>query len=165
MQKLIVTIEGHSFEVELDRIAPDDPHLTVRVNGEPVEVIHPNLDTQPGNLEWLVINDRPYEITLDRSQRCIKDSRGRYPVELREKSVVVNYPSRTNGTVRAPIPGQIRQILVSPGDEVETGQPLLVLEAMKMANEIRAPHGGKVEGVFVASGEAVARDTILVEIN
>jgi biotin carboxyl carrier protein len=164
MQKLIVTIEGHSFEVELDRISPDNPHLIIRVDGEPVHVIHPDLDTPPGNLEWLVINDRPYEITLDRTQRCIKDSRGRYPVELQEKSVVVNYPSRTNGTVQAPIPGQIRQVLVSPGEEVETGQALLVLEAMKMANEIRAPHGGTVNSIHVAAGDTVARDTLLIEI-
>lgn len=164
MQKLLVTIEGVRFEVELDRLNPDDNQLTVKVNGEVVRVLHPKLDKPVEDLEWLVIDDRPYELSFDRSRRVIKDGRGSYPVEMRELSVVVERPSRTNGTVRSPIPGQIAEVMVSSGQPVETGQPLLILEAMKMANEIRAPHGGIIRTLNVAPGDKVTRDQILVEI-
>lgn len=164
MQKLMVTIEGMHFEVELDRLNPEDTQLNVKVNGESVRVLHPKLDRPPEDLEWLVIDDRPYEIFFDRSQRVIKDGRGSYPVEMREMAVVVERPSRTNGTVRSPIPGQIAEVLVVVEQQVETGQPLLILEAMKMANEIRAPHGGIVRTINIHPGEKVTRDQVLLEI-
>jgi len=67
--------------------------------------------------------------------------------------------------VIAPMPGKIVRILVSAGETVETNQGLLVVEAMKMQNEIRAPKAGKVERVFVREGQAVAAGEDLVTID
>jgi biotin carboxyl carrier protein len=53
------------------------------------------------------------------------------------------------------MPGKIARVLVKPGDAVEAGQGLLVVEAMKMQNEIRSPKSGTVERVLVAEGQAV----------
>ena len=67
--------------------------------------------------------------------------------------------------VVAYMPGRVVALLVSEGDRVEAGQGVLVLEAMKMENEIQAEHGGVVEKFFVASGQAVEGGDPLYEIS
>jgi biotin carboxyl carrier protein len=57
--------------------------------------------------------------------------------------------------IAAPMPGKVLRLLVKPGDAVEAGQGLVVVEAMKMQNEIRSPKSGTVERVLVAEGQAV----------
>jgi biotin carboxyl carrier protein len=63
--------------------------------------------------------------------------------------------------IAAPMPGKVVRLLVKTGDAVEAGQGLLVVEAMKMQNEIRSPKGGTVEGVLVAEGQAVNAGEVL----
>ena len=58
-------------------------------------------------------------------------------------------------TITAPMPGDIVEVLVESGDQVRMGQPLCVLEAMKMKNVIRSPRDGKVASVKVAAGQEV----------
>ena len=57
--------------------------------------------------------------------------------------------------VKAQIPGRVGRLWVAEGDTVEAGQRLLAIEAMKMENEVRAPHAGTVESVRVAAGSSV----------
>ena len=68
------------------------------------------------------------------------------------------------GAVRlvAPMPGRVVRVLVKPGDEVTARQPLVVIEAMKMENELRAPRDGTVEDVRVAEGSSVEANAVLV---
>jgi biotin carboxyl carrier protein len=66
--------------------------------------------------------------------------------------------------VIAPMPGKIVRILVNAGQTVENDQGLLVVEAMKMQNEIRAPKAGKIERIYVREGQAVAAGEALVTI-
>jgi biotin carboxyl carrier protein len=66
--------------------------------------------------------------------------------------------------IRAQIPGRVTSIIVEEGDEVESGAPLLILEAMKMQNEITAPVKGHVKSIKVKEGETVKKDGVLVEI-
>ena len=61
----------------------------------------------------------------------------------------------------APMPGKVLRLLVKSGDPVEAGQGLLVVEAMKMQNEIRSPKSGTVERVLVAEGQAVNAGELL----
>ncbi len=67
--------------------------------------------------------------------------------------------------VRAYMPGRVVEVRVQPGDRVEVGQPMVVLEAMKMQNEIQAEHAGVVSRILVAAGEAVEGGDPLVEID
>ena len=60
-----------------------------------------------------------------------------------------------DGIVRAPLPGVIRKLLHKPGDAVEAEAPVLVLEAMKMENEIKAPVAGTIAEFFVVEGDSV----------
>lgn len=66
--------------------------------------------------------------------------------------------------VRAQMPGKIVRVTVKEGDRVEKDQPILVMEAMKMENEIRAPQAGVVESVKVSEGQAVESGADLVHI-
>jgi biotin carboxyl carrier protein len=61
----------------------------------------------------------------------------------------------------APMPGKVVRVLVRAGEKVEVGQGLLVIEAMKMQNEIRSPKGGMVERVLVGGGQAVNAGQVL----
>jgi pyruvate carboxylase subunit B len=65
--------------------------------------------------------------------------------------------------VRAPMPGLVTRVLVAPGDEVKAGTRLIVMEAMKMENELRAKADGRVKAVPVQAGTAVEKGTLLVE--
>jgi biotin carboxyl carrier protein len=65
-------------------------------------------------------------------------------------------------TITAPMPGRIVRVLVQPGEAVRAGQGLIVVEAMKMENELRAPRGGTVAEVRVREGASVDADAVLV---
>lgn len=66
--------------------------------------------------------------------------------------------------VKAPMPGKVVDILVKVGEEVLEYQDVLVLEAMKMENEVKAPRDGVIEAVAVAPGQAVSAGEVLVRL-
>jgi 3-methylcrotonyl-CoA carboxylase alpha subunit len=74
----------------------------------------------------------------------------------------VKSTQRADDRVAAPMPGRIVVVRAKPGDTVETGQELLVMEAMKMEIALKAPHAGKIETVSAAVGDFVEADAILV---
>jgi biotin carboxyl carrier protein len=69
-----------------------------------------------------------------------------------------------NNAVKAPLPGVITEINVQVGDEVQAGDTVVVLEAMKMANALQAEKAGKVTAICVKVGESVMEDDALVVI-
>jgi len=72
-------------------------------------------------------------------------------------------PQRTGpARVTAPMPGRVVRVLVTPGAAVEAGQALLVVEAMKMENELRSPRPGRVQEVAVREGQTVEAGALLV---
>jgi 3-methylcrotonyl-CoA carboxylase alpha subunit len=78
---------------------------------------------------------------------------------------VTQYEAVTSGeaSVRSPLPGKIIDLRVKAGDTVSKGQPLLVLEAMKMEHTLTAPADGKIKSVRYAVGEQVTEGADLVE--
>ncbi len=68
------------------------------------------------------------------------------------------------GLVKAPLPGSIFKLLVSPGDRVKPGQTVLVMEAMKMENEIHCASGGTVREVRIKEGQSVLEGDVLLVI-
>ena len=67
--------------------------------------------------------------------------------------------------VAAPMPGKVVRVLVKAGDTVEAGQGLVVVEAMKMQNEIRSPKSGTVERVLASEGQAVNNGDVLIWVD
>ena len=84
--------------------------------------------------------------------------------ELTAKAQAVAGKGSVRGTseLKAAIPGRVLRILVGPGDEVTHGQPLVVLEAMKMENDVRSPRDGVVRSVEVETGQAVGTGHVLL---
>lgn len=68
------------------------------------------------------------------------------------------------GELNAPMPGKILEVLVSEGDEVELGDPVAILEAMKMENELKAPITGTVTSIAVAKGDSLDKNDVILEI-
>ena len=89
------------------------------------------------------------------------DERARAIRELARAAAAASGPA----PLRAPMPGMISRLLVAPGDTVAAGQGLIVMEAMKMENELRSPSAGTVRAIAVAPGTAVEKGALLVEIS
>lgn len=164
MSKLLVTIDGEPFEVEFDVPHWNGAAVSLQVNGEPVAVQTSSPTHSLADIDWIIVDGRPYEIVFDEQLRWIKAYSGIHKAEVRNLEAPVARPQSRDGRVKAPIPGLITQVLVRVGESVSAGQPLLVLEAMKMENEIRAPRAGTVTAVHVSANQSVARDTVMAEI-
>lgn len=124
------------------------------------------LELQPGQVS-LMIGDRP--VTLYFAQEG-----DRKWVSMDGCTYLLEKPSPhegrrggegdSTGRLRAPMPAQVRSIETLEGDQVERGQTLLLLEAMKMEIRIKSPRAGLVKKVLVERGQTVDRDQILIEV-
>lgn len=163
MIKVNVVIDDKLFEVDVTGLTGAADALPVVCNGEALNVVVPGV-AAPDQMEWIIVNGRPYEIAIDPSLRWIKAFDGMHSIEVSDRSVSFARPSSGDGRVKAPIPGLITRVLVNKGDAVEAGQPLLLLEAMKMENEIQAPRAGVVLDLNAVPGKSVTLHELLVEI-
>ncbi|MCW9705829.1 acetyl-CoA carboxylase biotin carboxyl carrier protein subunit [Fodinibius salsisoli] len=68
------------------------------------------------------------------------------------------------GELNAPMPGKILEILVKEGDEVALGDPVAILEAMKMENELKAPVSGIISSIAVAENDSLEKNALILEI-
>jgi biotin carboxyl carrier protein len=121
----------------------------------------------------LLLDGKSYEFTLHEADEEIELSGGAGLFHVRVQDARTHAArAMTAGvrdaggvrTVRAVMPGIVREVRVQPGAEVAKGDALLILEAMKMQNEIRADHAGTVKGVHIAVGETVDKGAKLVDI-
>ena len=101
----------------------------------------------------VLVNGRAYDIQLlDELDRRI------------EQLGLAKSPVADGGDVIAPMPGLVRELLVGEGQEVAADEPVLVLEAMKMENLIKAPAAGVVQSIKVKPGQAVEKKAVLLVI-
>ncbi|MHC4550564.1 MAG: acyl-CoA carboxylase biotin carboxyl carrier protein subunit [Planctomycetota bacterium] len=121
----------------------------------------------------LLLDGRSYEFTLHETEEAIELSGGAglFQVQVedarthaaRAKTVHARAPGAVR-SLKAVMPGIVREVRVAPGDVAAKGDPLLILEAMKMQNEIRADHPGTVTAVHVAAGDTVEKGAKLVDL-
>ncbi len=165
MSRVEVTLGGHTFEIEVNLQQRVDHELPVTVNGQALRVTVPDLDAPIDQMEWIIVDQRPHEIVIDPDLRWLRDQTGVHFVEVRDLDARVARPMSRDGRIKAPIPGQIKAVFASEGDQVEMGQPLFILEAMKMENEIHAPKSGVVSQILVKPGQDVMLHEVLAEVS
>jgi len=162
--KYDVRIGERSFEVDVDG-------ERVRVGGR--ELVATLVPVPGGPLRRLILPDAVRTVALVRSREgWTVHHHGRSwtaeVVDERTRSVerLVGRPAHhaADGAVWAPMPGLVLRVEVTEGQQVAAGAGLVVLEAMKMENEIRAPVAGAVRRILVAKGEAVEKGTTLLEV-
>ena len=142
--------------------------LEVRVNGRLVEVDV----TSMGRQSSVRVGNRVVNLTTYGKPPLLGVVAGGLRLRARvesERSLASAPADRRPGargatTVRSPMPGRVVKVLVAAGDAVQAGQPLLVLEAMKMENEVRAAVSGSVAAVHVAPGTPVEHNALLVTL-
>lgn len=169
MRTIEVTLDGTTYEIEVRPDPADHTRFVAVVDGVALPVYVPQqaafAPTSPSHLEWMVIDGRPYELVVGDQMEWLLSSGGKHELDVRLKGSAAHArPSTNDGRVKAPIPGLIRRVLVEEGGAVESGAALLVLEAMKMENEIRAPRSGTVRSVSVEVGQTVVLGELMMEI-
>lgn len=163
--KYITTVNEQQYTIEIDQ---DDQIL---VNGEPYHVnFHQLLE---GGTLSLLLNNRSLEAIVNEQDDNwevllhgelyavqVQDERS-YRLAQARGSVL---PETGTITLKSPMPGVILDLLVSPGDHVEKGEKILILESMKMENELRAGREGVVTRVHVEKGASVEKNQELITI-
>lgn len=118
----------------------------------------------------ITVNGTPYDVQVEELNASSTPSASApapaaAPAASVPASAAAPAPSAGGDPVSAPMPGTIVSIEVSAGQSVKSGQVLIILEAMKMENEIVAPRDGVVAGINVSKGEAVDTGATLVTLN
>lgn len=164
MSKIGVTIGGRSYDIEIEAVPQSETDLKITVDGTSFPVTVQSVH-DPESLDWILIGNRSYEVVMDRDLQWIEAYGRRYGdlsvVDLEARTA---RPASRDGRIKAPIPGIIMRILVSEGQQVSAGQSVVVLEAMKMENEVRAPRAGVVRKLNVTPGQGVMLNELLAEI-
>jgi biotin carboxyl carrier protein len=159
-----IDVDGRKFTIERRSTTEG---LTFRINEEPVTLGihnagegHYLLQYQNRCLDvWIHEAAGQYLIDLNGQSHQARLLRG---IAAAEPGLADEVTGRTE--IIAPMPGKIVKILASPGTSVEAKQPVLIIEAMKMQNELRSPRKGTVVQLAVSEGQAVAAGTLLLAI-
>ena len=161
--KLSVKVRDRVHDVVVTR---QNGRYIIEIDGDREEVDCHKLE---GNFYSFLTGARSYEVSVERDGDTYKVRRGAARLD-----VTVSDPSRRARealtTRRGPerivsqMPGKVVRVLVSEGDVVAAGAGLLVLEAMKMENEIASEKGGRVARIAVAPGEAVEGGALLIVV-
>lgn len=142
MKEFKYTIDGKEYNVEIGDINEETYVASVKVNGEAYEV----------GMEKPAEPDKK------------KVELGKPVAESNEESAAPATNTNVANATKAPLPGTITAINVNVGDEVKAGDAVLVLEAMKMANNIEAEKSGKIAAICVKIGQSVLEDDALFVI-
>ena len=141
MKEYKYTIDGKEYQVVIGEIIDNVANVTV--NGEEYKVeMEPEVEPE--------------------KKKVVLGQPAAEPSSSTDTTPVANV--NTANAVKAPLPGVITEIKVSVGDDVKAGDVVVVLEAMKMANNLEAEKDGKVTAICVKTGESVLEDSPLVVI-
>ncbi len=152
-----VTLVSGDQTFPLD-VGEKDGRVNVQLDGKTVDI---DVGKQAQGGLSVLMNGRSYEVqvTVDDGEVTVELDGERFHFEIEDAGFSGKGARRDGpgGTVevKAPMPGKVVKFLASLGDTVESGQGILLFEAMKMQNEVRSPLSGIVESVAVEEGQAV----------
>ncbi len=144
-----IIVDGNIVDWDLVKISSQSFHVLIKNESYRAEVIK----ADPVAKSFLLkINGKVYEVNL-------KD---KFDLLLEKMGLNNGFTGKANN-VKAPMPGLIVDLRVKPGDQVNPGDALLILEAMKMENMIKATAQSVVKSVKVAKGDSVEKNQVLIE--
>ena len=170
--KLDLEIDGRMRTVELEP-GEENGHYRVVLDGEPLEVEARLL--RPGVLS-LVVAGRSYRVMREDDASAgngggsaVIFAGGRFPYHLEDPRSLKARRAHGGGsdgprTIKASMPGRVVRVLAARGEEVEAHQGVVVIEAMKMQNELKSPKAGRVAEIRVAAGDTVSAGDVLAVI-
>lgn len=168
--KYYVRLGDETIEVDV-RDDPTAPAGAFRVQVEDAIRLVDCRETAPNELSLRIDAEVETYLFEDHDGRVVvHDGMYAYPLvvederEHLEAEIFGREQEGRAGAVRSVMPGIVQQVLVSVGDAVEAGQALLIMEAMKMENEVRAEAAGKVSEVLVSEGDTVEADQLLLVV-
>lgn len=160
-----VQLGEHSLELS---IAGEE----IRANGAEVDF---SINRLSANSYAVILEGKPYLVTIESTEAnksvVSVDGNMEHVTVKNERDLLLEQHGMADGDkavekeIRAPMPGLVLDILVSEGQTVEAGNGLLVLEAMKMENEIRAATEGVISKVHAKPGAPVAKGDLLIELD
>jgi biotin carboxyl carrier protein len=161
--KYKTTVNGQTYEIEIDREG------RIRIDGEDRDV---DFQMISPSLFSAIINNASYEALVEQrdDQYVVQIAGDNYDVQIMDERQ--ERLARTAGvtvaqgeiSIRSPMPGLIVAVPVQEGQSINQGDPLVVLESMKMENEIKAPRAGTIAHVHVAKGDRVEQNKTLITI-
>src|SRR5574340_824821 len=144
-------IDGKAIEADWAEIRPG--HYSILIDGQSYEArVKPASDSRPGQPETWVVTIAEYEFHV-----AVRDPRAR---RFAGQSLAHDGPL----DVLAPMPGKIVRVLVARNEEVAQDQGLVVIEAMKMQNELKAPRPGRITEVHVKEGTGIEAGAKLLRL-
>ena len=146
-----VTVNGVPLETDMERIGRLDLYSLLMDNIS--HEVYVEVEGEPRNSYSVLVEGARYNVK-------VQDERTRR-MALADRSLK---PPAGELMIRAPIPGLVVKVAVMPNQEVAEGETLVILEAMKMENELRAPRAGAVHEVRVAPGDQVSLGQVLVSV-
>ena len=158
-----VMLDGKTRRFEIERVGDD--HVRVVVDGgEPIVVERRAL----GGGMSLVVDGKSYDAGVVRREagwdvHLLGVQHSVEVVDPRKKALRLAGGSG-EGKLKSSMPGRVVSILVEEGAQVEKGQAIIIIEAMKMENEVKAPVAGTVSGIQVTAGQAVDAGGLLLTI-
>jgi biotin carboxyl carrier protein len=151
-----VVVDGHEFPIKLQK---EEAHTTVTAGGVRYRVQLPDESERQSGME-VQVDYRPFVVEYE--GRLGGGPAARPERSSAPRSVAAAPAAAVKGGVSAQIAGRVVSVKVSAGQAVKAGDVLLLLEAMKMENEIKAPSDGTVKEVRVSDGQRVAEGETLI---
>lgn len=132
-----------------------------KIRGQQYEV---EIKSFEDNVASIEVNGTPYQVEVDSEVKAKPMAAAKAPVTSGAPVAAATPSAGGASTVTAPLPGNIYKIEVKVGDTVAKGQKLLIMEAMKMENDVLAEKAGTVQSIAVSEGDAVLQGDVLVEL-
>jgi len=145
-----IIIDGQNTDIDLVHIYKEKYHIIDNNESFNIEVVRADFQNKTFEIK---VNDTIYPIQLEDELDMLLEKMGMSAVG-----------SNTMDNVKAPMPGLVLRITVDVGQEVNKGDNLIVLEAMKMENIIKATGTGKVKNILVTEKQAVEKNQLLIEM-
>lgn len=164
----IATLDEMEYKIEVKEIV--DSKYKVQINDTPYIIDAQSIDS---SIYSIIVDGKSYEIDLDYKDNVyhVYNDGKLFKIEIMDelKKRMLEKRGGASGlegvyTVKSEMPGKVVEVKVKVEDEIKKGDVLLILESMKMQNEIKSPKDGKITEVFINGGDTIEAEAKLITI-